>query len=82
LSYSFIISTPFSTIPPLQDFIKICIGYFTAAYVITKLSKITSIGGKKIMAATMYVPDDMEIIDGMPASKPKDPDRVRAPWEE
>lgn len=33
------------------------------------------------MVATMYVPDDMEIIDG-PASKPKDPDRVRAPWEE
>ena len=29
-----------------------------------------------------YIPDDMEIIDGMPASKPKDPDRVRAPWEE
>lgn len=28
------------------------------------------------------IPDDMEIIDGMPASKPKSPDRVRAPWEE
>lgn len=34
------------------------------------------------MAVIMYVPDDMEIIDGMPASKPKDPDRIRAPWEE
>lgn len=26
--------------------------------------------------------DDMEIIDGMPASKPKDPAHVRAPWED
>lgn len=34
------------------------------------------------MAATMYVPDDMEIIDGMPASKPQDPAHVRAPWED
>lgn len=30
----------------------------------------------------LYISDDMEIIDGMPASKPKDPDRVRAPWED
>lgn len=30
----------------------------------------------------MYVPDDMEIIDGMPASKPQDPAHVRAPWED
>ena len=29
-----------------------------------------------------YIPDDMEIIDGMPASKPKSPAQVRAPWED
>lgn len=34
------------------------------------------------MASDFTCPDDMEIIDGMPASKPKDPDRVRAPWED
>lgn len=26
-------------------------------------------------------PDDMEIIDGMPASRPSCPDRSRKPWE-
>lgn len=34
------------------------------------------------MAADFTCPDDMEIIDGMPASKPKDPAHVRAPWED
>ena len=29
-----------------------------------------------------FIPDDMEIIDGMPASKPKSPAQVRAPWED
>ena len=28
------------------------------------------------------IPDDMEIIDGMPASKPKSPAQVQAPWED
>lgn len=28
------------------------------------------------------VPDDMEIIDGMPASRPQSPDRTRNPWED
>lgn len=27
------------------------------------------------------LPDDMDIIDGMPASRPSCPDRSRAPWE-
>lgn len=26
-------------------------------------------------------PDDMDIIDGMPASRPSCPDRSRKPWE-
>lgn len=29
-----------------------------------------------------FIPDDMEIIDGMPASKAKSPAQVRAPWED
>ena len=29
-----------------------------------------------------YIQDDMEIIDGMPASKPKSLAHVRAPWED
>lgn len=29
-----------------------------------------------------YLPDDMEIIDGMPASKPENPNRIREPWED
>lgn len=33
------------------------------------------------MTAIMYVPDDMQIIDGMPASRPSSPDRSRKPWE-
>lgn len=28
------------------------------------------------------VPDDMEIIDGMPASRPQSPNRTRNPWED
>jgi len=28
------------------------------------------------------IPDDMEVIDGMPASRPRNPDRSRAPWED
>lgn len=27
------------------------------------------------------IPEDMDIIDGMPASKPHDADRSRKPWE-
>lgn len=28
------------------------------------------------------IPDDMDIIDGMPASKPQNADKSRKPWEE
>lgn len=27
------------------------------------------------------LPDDMDIIDGMPASRPSSPDKSRKPWE-
>jgi hypothetical protein len=33
-----------------------------------------------ILSAPAVVPDDMEIIDGMPASRPQ-VERTRAPWE-
>lgn len=33
------------------------------------------------MAVIMYVPDNMDIIDGIPASRPSCPDRSRKPWE-
>nr|DAF73715.1 MAG TPA: hypothetical protein [Caudoviricetes sp.] len=71
----------------VQIFTKFTLNWYFCFYVelcYNNYVKKSHNGGTKMLIPAKNVrelPDDMDIIDGMPASRPSSPDRSRRPWE-